>query len=100
MLSLAEPYEFDWDAANAVKNEIKHGVKAYESEQVFSNKPFYLLEDSKHSHVKERWHAYGQTNEARLLHISFTMREPHKIRVISARDMHRNERKWYEAQEA
>ena len=39
----------------------------------------------------------GQTDERRLLHISFTLRgENRRVRVISARDMHRKERERYE----
>jgi uncharacterized DUF497 family protein len=39
----------------------------------------------------------GKTDEGRLLHIAFTLRKAaSKIRVISARDMHRKERAIYE----
>ena len=44
-----------------------------------------------------RFHALGKTDEGRLLHITFTLREEGKnIRVISARDMHRKERQIYD----
>jgi uncharacterized DUF497 family protein len=39
----------------------------------------------------------GKTSQNRLLHITFTLRQNGTmIRVISARDMHRRERKAYE----
>ncbi|MBI5751351.1 MAG: BrnT family toxin [Hydrogenophilales bacterium] len=39
----------------------------------------------------------GKTDEGRLLHITFTLRNAGaSIRVISARDMHRKERTFYE----
>ena len=39
----------------------------------------------------------GETDDARLLHVTFTMRgDGTLIRVISARDMHRKERTIYE----
>jgi uncharacterized DUF497 family protein len=42
-------------------------------------------------------HALGQTDQARLLHLTFTLRRSGElIRVISARDMHRKERSVYE----
>lgn len=42
-------------------------------------------------------HALGTTEGGRMLHVSFTLRdEGTKIRVISARDMHRKERTRYE----
>lgn len=51
---------------------------------------------SKHSQREKRNHALGKIDEGRLLHITFTLRKAgEKIRVISARDMHK-ERKIYE----
>jgi uncharacterized DUF497 family protein len=87
---------FQWDDGNARKNE-KHGVSTAESEQVFFNAPLLMLEDAKHSVSEPRFHALGKTDDGRLLHITFTLRETgEKIRVISARDMHRKEREIYE----
>jgi hypothetical protein len=44
-----------------------------------------------------RYHALGSTDERRLLHITFTLRASATlIRVISARDMRRKERIYYE----
>jgi len=38
----------------------------------------------------------GKTQDGRLLHVSFTLRDGGKlVRVISARDMHRKERMFY-----
>ena len=68
-----------------------------EAEQVFFNTPWLVLEDIKHSCKELRFHALGKTNKVRLLHITFTLRDAgEKIRVISARDMHRKERAIYE----
>ncbi len=87
---------FDWDAGNTRKSEAKHGVSQTEAEQVFFNAPLLLAADPKHSEAEPRFHALGRTT-GRLLHISFTLRfGGRKIRVISARDMHRKERIVYE----
>ena len=87
---------FDWDEGNTRKNE-KHGVTMAESEQIFFNAPILVLEDSKHSNQETRFHALGKTDDKRLLHITFTVRYyGEKVRVISARDMHRKERVIYE----
>lgn len=87
---------FDWDAGNTTKNEV-HLVSLAESEQVFFNEPLLVLSDSKHSLSETRYHALGKTNDHRMLHITFTLRnENTKIRVISARDMHKKERAIYE----
>ncbi len=96
MIDLTKITGFDWDDGNARKNE-KHEVSTAESEQVFFNSPLLLLADLKHSDQESRFHALGKTDQGRLLHIAFTVRQAGaKIRVISARDMHRKERVIYE----
>ena len=93
MIDLAKITGFDWDDGNIRKNE-KHGVSMAEAEQIFFNAPLLVLTDSK---LEPRFHALGKTNEARPLHITFTLRHRgEKIRVISARDVHQKERAVYE----
>ena len=97
MADLTKITSFDWDNGNARKSEEKHDVSMAEAEQIFFNDPLLLLEDVKHSQRENRHHALGKTDEGRLLHITFTLRKSgEKIRVISARDMHKKERKIYE----
>lgn len=96
MIDLSRIAGFEWDAGNARKNET-HGVSTAEAEQVFFNVPLLLLDDEKHSQQEARHHALGQSDEGRLLHLTFTLRKAGSlIRVISARDMHRKERTIYE----
>ena len=85
---------FDWDAGNQEKN-LKHGVHASECEQVFFNEPLVILDDPKHSEAEDRFSAFGQTDLGRMLVVVYTTRD-NLIRVISARDMNRRERKFYE----
>lgn len=96
MVYLTQITGFDWDDGNRHKNE-KHGVTQAEAEQVFFNDPLLVLVDDAHSQSEPRYHALGKTDSGRCLHITFTLRLDHtKIRVISARDMHRKERAIYE----
>jgi uncharacterized DUF497 family protein len=96
MIDLSTIIGFEWDTGNARKNE-KHGVSTAEAEQVFFNAPLLLLDDVAHSQAEARFHALGQTDDGRLLHITFTLRRSGElIRVISARDMHRKERSVYD----
>jgi len=96
MIDLTKITSFEWDEGNARKNE-KHGVSMAEAEQVFFNTPLLVLEDIKHSRHELRFHALGKTDKVRLLHLTFTLRHAdEKIRVISAREMHRKERAIYE----
>ncbi len=100
MMSIYEKFKsvtgFEWDDGNSMKNE-RHGVSDAEAEQLFVNEPLVVLEDAAHSKTERRWHALGRTNEGRLLHATFTLRAGgSRVRIISARPMHRNERKAYE----
>jgi uncharacterized DUF497 family protein len=97
MIDLSKVVGFEWDQGNARKSEDKHGVSKLEAEQVFFNVPLLMLEDARHSEQELRYHALGKTDRGRTLHISFTLRSNESlIRVISARDMHRKERAYYE----
>lgn len=86
---------FQWDEANAEKNWIKHKVGWPECEEVFFATPLLVAIDEKHSGPEARFYGLGQTDERRLLFVVFTIRE-RLIRVISARDMSRRERRAYE----
>jgi uncharacterized DUF497 family protein len=96
MIDLSAILGFEWDSGNQRKND-KHGVSTAEAEQVFFNSPLLLLDDLAHSQAEPRFHALGQTDDGRGLHITFTLRRAGElIRVISARDMHRKERRVYD----
>ncbi len=85
---------FQWDIGNIDKNLIKHNVENWECEQVFFNRPLLVLEDPKHSVSEKRWVALGKTDTDRFLVIIFTKRN-NLIRIISARDMNKRERSFY-----
>lgn len=88
---------FEWDEGNARKNADKHDVSQNEAEQVFFNEPLLMVPDPRHSLGEQRIHALGRADDGRLLHITFTLQaEETRIRVISARDMSRKERSYYE----
>lgn len=95
MASLLAPIAFEWDEANIEKNWKKHGVHYKEAEEVFLNKPLKVFKDIKHSTKEQRLTAYGITNSARKLTLVFTIRSQ-KIRVISAREQNKKERRIYE----
>jgi uncharacterized protein len=95
MLDLSQLTGFDWDESNREKNWEKHRVLASECEEVFFNLPLLLQSDDAHSQKEPRYFVLGHTIAGRRLFIAFTVRED-KIRVISARDMSKKERKIYE----
>lgn len=97
MINWAQVTGFEWDDGNSRKNAEKHGVSQSQAEEIFFNEPLLVLEDARHSQNEARFHALGETDGVRLLHITFTLRHNGTlIRVISARDMHRKERAVYE----
>ncbi len=97
MIDFSRITGFEWDAGNARKSKDRHDVNQTEAEEVFFNQPLLLLADERHSQAEPRWHALGRTHAERLLHITFTLRKNNTlVRVISARPMHRKERKYYD----
>ena len=92
---LLECTGFQWDPGNAEKNWELHRVLRGEAEQVFFNRPILVVADDKHSQSEPRLAALGRTNEGRMLMLVFTIRGT-LIRVISARDQSRAERRIYE----
>lgn len=94
MKELLDCTGFQWDDGYADKNWSKHRVSRTECEQVFFNQPLLVTDDLEHSKLEDRCYALGRTDGDRLLFVVFTIRTT-LIRVISARDMTRRERKVY-----
>lgn len=96
---------FEWDSGNARKSADKHGVSQAEAEQVFFHEPLLVVGDGRHSADEPRYHALGCTVGGRAavgrrLHLTYTLRkEGTLIRVISARDMSRKERRHYDQED-
>ena len=96
-INLADIDGFEWDAGNQRKSQDKHAVSMAEAEQMFFHEPLVMVVDQLQSADEPRWHALGHTDTGRRLHLTFTLRQGGtRIRVISARDMHRKERVIYE----
>lgn len=85
---------FQWDDGNTNKNVLGHDVTQSEAEEIFFHAPVVLLEDAKHSIAESRFLIHGATNAGRLLTAAFTVRGK-RVRVISVRDMSRQERRRY-----
>jgi hypothetical protein len=89
---------FDWDEANVQKNWARHMVTPEESEDIFFREPLVVRSDVRTSKREKQYYALGQTGSGRRLFIAFTVRGQ-LIRVISARDMNRNETETYRRHE-
>lgn len=95
MRILPEPVIFEWDKGNIDKSRIKHRVRNLEAEEVFFEAQSVIFEDPKHSGAEQRYLMWGHTKQGRKLAVIFTLRGK-RVRIISARDMHRKEKKVYE----
>ncbi len=94
MEKLASCDGFQWDEWNADKIWDKHQVSRAECEQVFFNEPL-VAKDVDHSQDEPRYFVLGVTDQGRKLFIVFTIRNK-LIRVITARDMSKKERRIYD----
>lgn len=87
--------EFEWDDAKAESNESKHGVRFSEAMTVFGDELSVTGYDPGHSVEEDRFLTMGLSIGGRLLVVSHTDRGD-VIRIISAREASRRERKDYE----
>ena len=92
--------DFAWDPAKAASNETKHGVTFAQAATVLLDPLALTVFDAGHSEFEERWFTMGMSNENRLLTVSHTytsLGPCHvRVRIISAREATRAERRQYE----
>jgi len=80
---------FEWDQGNIDKNIVKHDLYPLEIEEAFFNKPQKTLKGR-----DDRYYLFGKTDAGRYLFIVFIIKEK-TIRVISARNMTKEEKRQY-----
>ena len=88
--------QFDWDDNKAETNLTKHGVSFQEAASVFDDPLSVTFPDPDHSIAEERLIIIGHSHHGRLLFVSHTDRDG-RVRVISAREVTRHEKRVYEA---
>lgn len=87
--------EFEWDDAKAEANLQKHSVSFAEAMTVFADPLSLTGYDPSHSEDEDRYLTMGLSSSGRLVLVSHTDRDG-AIRLISAREASRRERKDYE----
>ena len=87
--------EFEWDPQKAAKNIRNHKVPFTEAATVFSDPLGVTVPDPDHSAWENRYIIVGMSSRLRLLIVAFVERD-NRIRIISARELTRAERKAYE----
>lgn len=86
---------FEWDANKARRNFGKHAVGFEEAATVFADPLFLIFADDEHSSIETRYVIMARSSTGRLLVVAYTPRNA-VIRIISAREATRGERKRYE----
>jgi uncharacterized DUF497 family protein len=90
---------FSWDTKKAQANHEKHGVAFEEAATVFADPDGLDWEDLVHSRDEKRSKRLGRSTAGRTLLIVYTVRrtahDREIIRIISARQASRKERKAY-----
>jgi uncharacterized DUF497 family protein len=93
---------FTWDAAKAKLNLEKHGVAFEEAATVFSDPDGLEWQDIEHSATESRFKRLGRSVAGRVLLTVYALRRSkdgkEAIRIISARQSSRKERKAYARQ--
>jgi uncharacterized DUF497 family protein len=87
--------KFEWDGDKKKSNERKHGVSFEEAATLFADPLALIFDDEWHSSIEVREIIIGHSANQRLLIVSFTERNG-VVRLISAREATKKERKDYE----
>jgi len=90
--------EFEWDAVKAAKNLKKHGVSFNTAALAFAD-PFVLTYQDRIEDGEMRWQTLGFVNDKLLLLVAHTVKDENDteiIRIISAREANKVERRRYE----
>ena len=87
--------EFEWDEEKAAANLAEHEVSFDEAKTVFDDPLYVDFYDPDHSYDEHRYLIVGESQQRRLLIVSYTERGD-AVRLISAREVTAAERKAYE----
>ena len=86
---------FEWDAAKAATNVLKHRVDFDEASTVFADDLSATGRDPDHSISEARFLTFGLSSKGRVLAVSHTDRGG-VVRIVSARPATRKEKQIYE----
>ena len=86
---------FEWDSEKSTSNLRKHGVAFEDASTVFSDTLSITIDDPAHSKKETRCITIGNSISGKILVVVHTERGDN-IRIISAREASKKERKQYE----
>ncbi len=92
-----EMLHFEWDESKNAINKKKHGLSFEEAKDVFYDENAILFDDPEHSVGEKRFLIIGVIRSSRICIVSHCYRKDDEyIRIISAREATKNERKIYQ----
>ena len=93
-------FDFAWDPAKAQSNQDKHGVAFEQAASVLLDPLALTVFDAAHSDHEERWFTLGVGSRGKLLAVAHTFMhtgpDRARVRIISAREATKAERRHYE----
>jgi uncharacterized DUF497 family protein len=93
-------YDFEWDAAKALSNRAKHDVTFEQAATVFFDAQALTVFDAAHRQLEERWFTLEYDARGKLLAVAHTYQTTGttgvRVRIISAREASKRERRFYE----
>ena len=92
-----ETLKFEWDENKNTINKKKHGLSFETAKEVFFDDDAVLFDDPDHSIDEERFLIIGMLKSSKICIVSHCYRdESNIIRIISAREATKNEKKIYQ----
>lgn len=88
---------FEWDSNKAEQNLEKHEVSFFDAAEAYEDPFFQMADDDLGDYGEDRERIIGVSQSKTLLLVVYVERTP-RIRIISAREANRSERKVYEQQ--
>ena len=96
-MTIMETLSFEWDENKNEINKKKHGISFETAQEVFYDDNAILFDDPDHSVGEERFLIIGMTRSLKVCIVSHCYRDQDNvIRLISAREATKHERKTYE----
>ena len=88
--------KFEWDEHKNEINKKKHGLSFETAQEVFYDNEAILFDDPDHSEEEERFLIIGMLKSSKICIVSHCYRNSDTvIRLISAREATKNEKKFY-----
>lgn len=91
---------FIWHGNVIYKLYSKHDVTPDEVEEAFEGEPIFLEKENGKVEGENLYNVLGRTASGRYLSVFFIYKSGHQALIVSARDMDRKERRYYDKRQS